>query len=79
MKQPKKRIGRPFKPTPKDQKRVPLGLAVAADVRRLIVEEAERSGLSQSRVAERLIERAIQYDRMLAAVNTTLADREKGK
>ena len=74
----KMRIGRPIKPTPKGKKRLPLGLIVAAEVKRRIDEEAERSGLTQSQVAERLIERAFQYDNTLAAMRTNLADMERG-
>ena len=77
MAKAKKRIGRPVKLTPKG-KRVSLGLKVTAEIKRLIDQEAEKSGRTQSQVAELLIERALQYDRTLQAMNTTLADMEKG-
>lgn len=61
----KTRIGRPLKPV--TAKRVSLGLKVSAETKGLIDALAFNSGLTQSQAAERLIERAIQYDRLIAA------------
>jgi|SRR4051794_34674824 hypothetical protein len=73
-KEPK--IGRPPKPAPKG-KRVSLGLKVTADVKRLIDSQAKKTGSSQSQVAEQLIQRALQYDRTLKAMGTTLSEIEQ--
>jgi hypothetical protein len=72
-----KRIGRPMKQPPRGT-RVSLGLKVGADVKRRIDSAARASGRTQSQEAEHLIERALQYDRMLEAMRTTLADMERG-
>jgi hypothetical protein len=72
-----KRIGRPMK-APARGKRVSLGLKVTAEVKRHIDSAARASGRTQSQEAEVLIERALQYDRMLASMGTTLADIQRG-
>jgi hypothetical protein len=72
-----KRIGRPMK-APARGKRVSLGLKVTAEVKRHIDSAARASGRTQSQEAEILIERALQYDRMLGAMRTTLAQIEDG-
>lgn len=51
-----KRVGRPMKRNPNSIKRVPLGLRVTADIKRLVDDAAIKSGRSQSQEAERLIE-----------------------
>lgn len=61
----KTRLGRPLKPV--TAKRVSLGLKVSAETKGLIDALAHNSGLTQSQAAERLIERAIQYDRLIEA------------
>jgi hypothetical protein len=72
----KKRTGRPAKPA--ERKRIQLGLIVTAETKTIIDEEADRSGRSQSQVAEWLIEKALQYDRMLTAMNTTFDEIKRG-
>jgi hypothetical protein len=67
---PVKRIGRPPK-TP-TTKRVSLGLKVSEEIKRLIDSLAQASGRTQSQEAEYLIERALQYDRTMASMRTTL-------
>jgi hypothetical protein len=54
------------------RQRIQLGLIVSAETKRTIEAEAARSGLTQSQVAERLIEKALIYDRTLAAMNSTM-------
>jgi hypothetical protein len=68
-----KRLGRPFKP-PLKGKRVSLGLKVTADVKRHIDAAARASGRTQSQEAERLIEQALTYNRMLEAMRTSLPE-----
>jgi hypothetical protein len=77
MGKPAKRIGRPTK-TPKGRVRVALGLKVTAETKRVIDQMAQASGRTQSQQAEFLIERALQFDRTLAAMGTTLADMQTG-
>jgi hypothetical protein len=72
----KKKTGRPVKPA--ERKRIQLGLIVTAETKATIDKLAEDSGRSQSQVAEMLIERALQYDRMLAAMNTTIDEIRRG-
>ncbi len=72
-----KRIGRPLKPVAKG-KRVSLGLKVTAEVKRHIDSAATASGRTQSQEAEALIERALQYDRVFAAMNKSLAEIQQG-
>jgi hypothetical protein len=72
-----KRIGRPLK-TPSKGKRASLGLKVTAEVKRHIDSAARASGRTQSQEAEHLIERALQYDQMLAAMHTTIAEIAQG-
>jgi hypothetical protein len=68
-----KRIGRPPKAAA-GPKRFALGLKVTAETKRIIDEEARRSGRTQSQVAELLIEKALTYDGMIAAMNQSLED-----
>jgi hypothetical protein len=59
---------------PAKRRRIQVGLIVSAETKALIEQEAQRSGLTQSQVAERLIERALTYDGMLKGMNATLDD-----
>jgi hypothetical protein len=65
-----KRIGRPMN-KPAKGTRVSLGLKVTAEVKRHVDAAAQASGRTQSQEAEALIEKALQYDRVLAASGTT--------
>jgi hypothetical protein len=73
-----KRIGRPMKQPPRGT-RMSLGLKVGADVKRRIDSAARASGRTQSQEAELLIERALHYDRMLSAMNTSLEQIRRGQ
>jgi hypothetical protein len=57
---------------PRKRKRIQVGLILSAGTKAAIEAEAARSGLTQSQVAERLIEKALIYDRTVAAMNATL-------
>jgi hypothetical protein len=59
---------------PAERKRIQVGLIISAELKALIEKEAQRSGLTQSQVAERMIERARTYDVMFRAMNATLDD-----
>jgi hypothetical protein len=72
-----RRIGRPLK-APAKGKRVSLGLKVTAEVKRHIDSAARASGRTQSQEAEHLIERALQYDQVLTAMDTTVAEIDEG-
>lgn len=74
---PRKRIGRPPQP-PKQGERYALGLRVSAEIKQLLDKTAHDTGSTQSQVAERLIERALHYDRMLLAMNTTMDEIRRG-
>ena len=65
----KKRTGRPAKPAAR--KRIQLGLIVSAETKATIDKLAAESERTQSQVAEMLIERALHYDKTLAAMNET--------
>jgi hypothetical protein len=69
-----KRAGRPARPAAAEQKRerFSLGLIVTAEMKQLIDETAKATGRTQSQVAELLMERAVQYDRTIAAMNRSL-------
>jgi hypothetical protein len=69
----KKRIGRPMK-EPAEGERISLGLKVTAEMKAKIDAVAKESGRTQSQEVERLIERALHYDMMLAAMNTTVEE-----
>jgi TraY domain len=75
MKKP--RIGRPSKEPTKKQRRVSLTFRVLADVKRLLIQSAQKSGRSLAAEAEALIEKALAYDRMLAAMNTTIPEMQE--
>lgn len=55
-----------------ERRRIQLGLIVSAETKALIEEEAQRSGRTQSQVAEMLIEKSLTYERTIAAMNATL-------
>jgi hypothetical protein len=57
---------------PAERRRIQVGLIISAETKALIERESQRSGLTQSQVAERLIERALTYDGMFKAMNATL-------
>jgi hypothetical protein len=69
--------GRPAEPVEIEQ-RYALGLKVCAEVKKLIDEEARRSGRTQSQVAELLIEKAIAFDRIVSGMNTTMEAIRRG-
>jgi hypothetical protein len=76
MTKPANRIGRPVKAV-KAHERVSLGLKVIAKTKRIIDQRAQKSGRTQSQEAESLIESALQFERTLKAMGTTLAEMEK--
>ncbi|WP_271582673.1 hypothetical protein [Bradyrhizobium sp. CCBAU 45389] len=76
MAKPAKRIGRPTKRAV-GQERVALGLKVTAKTKRIIDQLAIASGRTQSQEAEFQIERALQFDRTLESMATTLVDMER--
>jgi hypothetical protein len=76
MNKPAKRIGRPIKRAV-GRERIALGLKVTVKTKRMIDQLAQASGRTQSQEAEFQIERALQFDRTLEAMGTTLADMEK--
>jgi hypothetical protein len=65
-----KRIGRPIKPAVPGE-RQPLGLRVSAATKALVEALARGAGRTQSQEVEFLIERCLQYDRMLVALGVT--------
>src|SRR4051812_21515771 len=69
----KKRIGRPRK-APKPGARAPLSLLVRPQLKRRIEKLATPSGATMSAEAERLLEKALAYDDVLAATGTSIAE-----
>jgi hypothetical protein len=69
----KKRIGRPMK-APKPGARAPLSLLVRPQLKRRIESIAEISGATMSAEAERLLEKALAYDDVLAATGTSIPE-----
>jgi hypothetical protein len=69
----KKRIGRPRK-APKPGARAPLSLLVRPQLKRRIEKLAAPSGATMSAEAERLLEKALAYDDVLAAMGATLPE-----
>ena len=65
-----KRIGRPIKPALPGE-RPSLGLKVSAATKALIEALARASGRTQSQEVEFLIERCLQYDRLVLAARVT--------
>lgn len=76
-----KRIGRPMNAPPKGKqgKRVSLGLKVTAEMKRQVDAAALLSGRTQSQEAEMLMEDAVKYRTVLAAMNMTMEQIAKGK
>jgi hypothetical protein len=60
------------------RERQQIGLIVTAEMKRLIDEMAKASGRTQSQVAELLMEKAVQYDRTIAAMNKSLDEIRRG-
>ena len=71
------RRGRPVR-APEEGQRYSLGLRVSAEIKQILDETARRTGSTQSQVAERLIDRALHYDRMLSAMNTSMDEIRRG-
>jgi hypothetical protein len=69
--------GRPVR-APQSGQRYALGLRVSAEIKQMLDETARRTGSTQSQVAERLIDRALHFDRMLSAMNTTMDEIRRG-
>jgi hypothetical protein len=70
---------RPSAPEPEQRReRYSLGLIVTAEMKRLIDETARATGRTQSQVAELLMEKAVQYDRTIAAMNKSLDEIRRG-
>jgi predicted DNA-binding protein len=67
-------------PAPKvgKRKRPQLGIIVSQETKDRIERLAQASGRSQGQVVEQLIERAILYDSVIAAMNRTLDDIRRG-
>ena len=77
--------GRPAK-TAQPGQRVSVGLKLTANTKNLLDRLAAETGRTQSQMAEHLIERALQYDRLIAAMSKSLrtpkqflADVERGR
>jgi hypothetical protein len=71
------RRGRPVR-APEEGQRYSLGLRVSAETKQILDETARWTGSTQSQVAERLIDRALHYDRMLSAMNKTMGEIRRG-
>src|SRR5256885_15261009 len=67
-----KRIGRPMKP-PAPGARAPMSLLVRPQLKRRIEQLAERSGTTLAAEAERLLQTALNYERVLGDHQTALA------
>ena len=72
-----KRTGRPSKPA-REGRRYQIGVIVTGKTKKLIDEAARASGRTISREVEHLIERALAYDAMLKAMQTTQDEMKKG-
>ena len=72
MTNPAKRIGRPIKRAVGNE-RIALGLKVTAKTKRIIDQRARVSRRTQSQEAEYLIESALQFERTLKAMGSTMA------
>jgi predicted DNA-binding protein len=73
-----KRAGRPLRSAEKGE-RYSLGLIVTAEMKQFIDDTAKATGRTQSQVAELLMEKAVAYDRMLSAMNTSLEEIRRGQ
>src|SRR5262245_46590953 len=74
---PARRTGRPMKAARKGR-RYQIGVIVTGETKAVIARVAKESGRTISREVEILIERALQYDRTLAAMNKTIAEIRRG-
>jgi hypothetical protein len=74
----KAKIGRPPNKA-EGPKRFSLGLKVTAETKAVIDREAQRTGRSQSQVAELLIEKALTYDQIISGLNQSLEDVRSGR
>jgi hypothetical protein len=72
-----KRMGRPTKPARKGR-RYQIGVIVTGATKAVIDAAAKASGRTISREVEHLVEKALQYDRVLEAMNRSLADIANG-
>jgi hypothetical protein len=68
----RKRVGRPMKP-PVPGKRTTITLMVSHELKRRVDGGARQSGRSQSQEAERLLQMAFNYERVLGEYQTALA------
>jgi hypothetical protein len=59
-------------------KRYPLNMRTTFEIRSKLEAAAAESGRSLAQEAESLIEKALQLDKVLAAMRTTIADIERG-
>ena len=73
----KKRIGRPSKEPTKKQRRASLTFRVLAEVKLHLIQAAKKSGRSLAHEAEALIEKALAYDNMLAAMRSTIPEMQE--
>jgi hypothetical protein len=71
------RTGRPMKAARKGE-RYQIGVIVTGATKAIIAREAKTEGRTISRQVEILIERALQYDRTLAAMNKTIEEIRRG-
>jgi hypothetical protein len=60
------------------RKRHQIGLIVSAEMKALLVERAKATDMTQSQVAEELMKKALHYDQMLSAMNTTMGNIRAG-
>jgi hypothetical protein len=69
--------GRRIKKVPKGE-RTQIGVIVGGKTKALLLKAMQESGRTISREAEHLIEKALAYDDMLAAMKRTLEDIRRG-
>jgi hypothetical protein len=67
-----KRTGRAAKKKVASRERISLGLKVTEETKQLIDKMARDSQRTQSQQCEYMIERCLQYDRMMEAMRTTM-------
>jgi predicted DNA-binding protein len=74
--------GRPAQPVepapPEKRERYSIGTIVTAEMKQLIDETAKATGRTQGQVIEALCEKALQYDRMISAMNKSLEQIRQG-
>src|SRR5262245_7758606 len=73
----KPRTGRPWKASRKGR-RYQIGVIVTGETKAIITKAATESGRTISREVEHMIERCIQYDRMTAGMNKSIAEIRRG-